>query len=55
MTFSFYLSEGCVKYLIKLGHARWVMTSLSLVVGEKNDETWKHFKQFLCICAKSHM
>ena len=32
-----------------------VMTLLSLVVGEKNNEIWIHFRQFLCICAKSHM
>ena len=29
--------------------------SLSLVFGEGNDEIWIHFKQFSCICAKSHM
>ena len=52
MTFSFYFSEGCVKYLIKLGHARWVMTSLSLVVVKKNDG---NILNNFCVYVQNHI
>ena len=54
LIFSFHLSEGCVKYLMKLGHARAVITSLSLVVGEKKKKS-EYILNIFCVYVQNHI